>query len=136
MTKEVSKHAKSGDVESAVEPERAAPAGTVLSDAVAKSTGACLDGMSALNSEVIEFVSERVRRDIDLGQSLARCSNWAEACSLQQDWARRTMQDYIGETTKLLQLASRLTMNSMDPVLQTASSMTEMVKPRQEIRRD
>jgi hypothetical protein len=136
MTKEVSKHSKSGELESAPPPDRLASPNSLLSDAVVKSTGACLDGMSALNGEVVEFVNERVRRDIDLGQSLARCSNWAEACSLQQDWARQAMQDYIGETTKLFQLASKLTMASMDPVLRTASSMTEMVKPGPEMKRD
>lgn len=121
MTKEAPRHGRPEAAETAEQLERLSAAGGALTEAMMKSTSACLDGVTRLNGEIFGFVNDRLRRDVDFGQSLARCGDWTEAASLQQDWARRTMQDYFVESTKLVQMASKATLESMDPVLRTAA---------------
>lgn len=118
MTKDTHRHATAPAAETA---EQLSAAGGAFTEAMMKSTSACLDAVTRLNGEVFGFVNDRLRRDIDFGQSLARCGNWTEAASLQQEWARRTMQDYFAESTKLMQMASKATLESMDPMLRTAA---------------
>jgi len=130
MTKEPAKHGTTDDAGTAEQIERLGAAGGALTEAMMTSTRVCLDGMTRFNGEVIGFVNDRLRRDADFGQSLARCSNWTEAASLQQDWARKTMQDYFSESSKLMQLASKATLESMDPVFRTAArGMSGLMRP-------
>jgi hypothetical protein len=130
------KHGKPAQAEATEQLERMSEAGGAVADAMAKWTQVCLDGMTQLNGEVFGFVNDRLRRDVDLGQSLARCSNWAEAASLQQDWARRAMQDYFSESSKLLQLMSKTTLEGLDPVLRTAArNISGLVQPLSETRK-
>lgn len=101
-----------------------------MTNAVTNATQAYVEGVTKLNSEVIGFMSDRWRRDVDFGQSLARCENWTEATALQQDWARRAAQDYFAEATKLFQLASRSALGTWDPLLQqVVSNASELKKP-------
>lgn len=130
MTKDTHKHGATGQAQTIEQLERLGAAGGEFGEAMARSTQACLDGMTQFNGEIVEFVNDRLRRDADFGQSLARCGNWAEAASLQQDWARRTMQDYFSETAKLWQLASKATLVSMDPMMRTtARQMSGLMRP-------
>lgn len=66
----------------------------------------CLNSVAAVNGELVGFVADRWRRDVDLGQSMACCENWNAAVALQQDWAKHTVQDYLAEASKLMQIAS------------------------------
>lgn len=130
MAKETHKHETPMDMEPVEQLERLGAIGGELGEAMMRSTRACFDGMSQFNGEIVEFVNDRLRRDADFGQSLARCGNWAEAASLQQDWARRTMQDYFSESARLWQLASKATLVSMDPMLRTAArQMSGLMRP-------
>jgi hypothetical protein len=70
-----------------------------MTNSVTYATQAYLDGATKLNSEIIGFMGDRWRRDVDFVQSLARCETWTEAAALQQDWAHRAAQDYFAEAT-------------------------------------
>jgi hypothetical protein len=135
MTTESAKHAKPAETTASAQLERLGTAGGAFADAVMKSSQACLDGMSRVGGEVAGFVNDRLQRDVDFGQSLARCGTWAEAASLQQDWARRAVQDYFSESGKLLQLMSKATLESMDTVLRTTASGLTLIQPRAETRK-
>jgi hypothetical protein len=121
MATDTSKHGKAAPAEADEQLDRLNAAGGAAADAMIQCTQACLDGLTQINGEVFGFVNDRLRRDADLGQSLARCGNWAEAASLQQDWARRTMQDYFAESSKLLRLMSKATLDSLEPVLRNSA---------------
>ena len=76
--------------------------------------GTMLDAMTcagencaAWSGEVVRFVSERLRRDAELGLELMTCHNWTEAAKLQQDWLATATQDYLEEGSRLLGIASR-----------------------------
>ena len=93
-----------------------------MTNSVTYATQAYLDGATKLNSEMIGFLGDRWRRDVDFVQSLARCENWTEAAALRQDWAHRAAQDYFAEATKLFRLASKSALGTWDPLLQQVAS--------------
>jgi hypothetical protein len=95
-----------------------------MANTFARASQAYLQGITSLNSEVADFVAERWRCDLNLSQSIAHCENWAQVASLQQDWIRRAAQDYLGEVTKLMQLASTSAFSAWNPLASQAPSHT------------
>jgi len=97
-------------------------------DAFTKASQAYVSGMAAVNGEVFRFVTRRLRHDVEVGQSLAGCDDLSKAASLQQDWARKAMDDYMAETGKLMELASKATMESWKPLYEGADSAAGELK--------
>ena len=73
-------------------------------------------GLATLNGELMSFVNTRLKHDADLGQALAKCSNWADAANLQQEWAQKASQEYLLEAGKLMEVASKVAQESWQPV--------------------
>ena len=78
-------------------------------------------GMATLNSEVVSFVNARVNQDVELGQALCRCGKWLDAMDLQQNWARQATQEYLGEASWLIDLASKVAKDNWDPIYERAN---------------
>lgn len=57
--------------------------------------------------EVARFLGARVNANISAQQSLTACRSWADAGKLQQEWAAATMKDYLDESSRLLDIATR-----------------------------
>jgi phasin family protein len=77
---------------------------------------ALLKGMIAINQEVMNFTNQRMRADVEVGQSMARCTDPVAAFDLQCEFARSATEQYLAETTKLMQLATKMTMASLTPL--------------------
>ena len=78
-------------------------------------------GMATLNSEVVSFVNARVNQDVELGQALCRCGKWLDAMDLQQNLARQATQEYLGEASWLIDLASKVAKDNWDPIYERAN---------------
>jgi hypothetical protein len=86
-------------------------------------------GMATLNSEVVSFVNARVNQDVELGQALCRCGKWLDAMDLQQNWARQATQEYLGEASRLIDLASKVAKDNWEPIYERANhTLTNMGK--------
>jgi len=110
--------------------EQAAVFNDVAMDFFSRAGGAYFQGASALNGEVVKFVSTRLNHDAELGQSLAKCRNWNEAAELQQGWVQTTTQEYLAEAGKLFELATKMTFDSWKPLQeQTTKALGELTKP-------
>ena len=73
-------------------------------------------GLATLNGELMSFVTTRLKHDAELGQALAKCSDWADATNLQQDWAKKASEEYLAEASKLMEVASKVAKESWEPV--------------------
>ena len=91
-------------------------------DAFTKASQAYVSAMAAVNGEVFRFVTRRLRQDVEVGQSLTGCDDLSKAAGVQQEWARKAMDDYMAETGKLMELASKATMESWKPLYEGAGS--------------
>ena len=69
--------------------------------AIMKANEAMLEGMAAVGREIIEFRTERTRRDLATSESLLHCNDVEEAFRLQCDYAREASQQYFEEAGRL-----------------------------------
>lgn len=99
-------------------------------ETLARTCEACTNGAATMNAEVMRFLNTRLSRDIELGEAVTKCENWAGVINVQQEWARQATQDYFAEASKIMQLAAKLTQESWEPVYeQTNQVLTELEKP-------
>lgn len=82
---------------------------------------AYFNSISALNEEMMKFMALRMQHDAEFGQSLTKCDNWATAADLQRGWVQEAGEEYFAEAGKLLELASKVTVESWKPVQERAS---------------
>jgi hypothetical protein len=82
---------------------------------------AYFNSISALNEEMMKFMALRMQHDAEFGQSLTQCDNWASAADLQRGWVQEAGEEYFAEAGKLLELASKVTVESWKPVQERAS---------------
>lgn len=85
-------------------------------------------GLATLNGELMSFVNTRLKHDADLGQALAKCSNWADAANLQQIWMQKASEAYIEESSKLMEAASKVAKESWEPVSAKAEQAVEELR--------
>ncbi len=110
--------------------EQVAAFNDVAMDFFSRAGGAYFKGATALNGEMVKFVSARLNHDAELGQSLSKCRNWTEAAELQQGWMQTVSQEYFAEASKLFELASKMTFDTWKPLQeQTTKALGELNKP-------
>jgi len=90
-------------------------------DMLTRMGQAYFNSISALNEEMMKFMALRMQHDAEFGQSLTKCDNWASAADLQRGWVQEAGEEYFAEAGKLLELASKVTVESWKPVQERAS---------------
>jgi hypothetical protein len=65
----------------------------------------------AWNSEVSSFVGQRISRDGETIGQMVQCQSWSEALDIEMQWLRNAADDYGAETSKLLELNTKLVGN-------------------------
>ena len=90
-------------------------------DMLTRMGQAYFNSISALNEEMMKFMALRMQHDAEFGQSLTKCDNWATAADLQRGWVQEAGEEYFAEAGKLLELASKVTVESWKPVQERAS---------------
>ncbi len=68
---------------------------------------AYLSALGACQDEARSFLTKRLSADVAYGQNLAKCGNLGEAAAVHQEWARRTVMDYVNEGQVLLGIFNR-----------------------------
>ena len=85
---------------------------------------AYLKGLGVLNEEISTFAKRRLDLDMELSGRIAKCKDWSEVIELQQDWARKTSEDYLSETSKVVDLASSAAKEYWAPFHEAGANMT------------
>jgi enoyl-[acyl-carrier-protein] reductase (NADH) len=61
-----------------------------------------LENMNNLGTEMLAFMSERIKQDIQTQQDLLQAKGIAEVQKIQADFLKKAMDDYSAEMTKLM----------------------------------
>ncbi len=88
----------------------------VFSGGVAEASRAYLAGVAKLNAEVVSFVGSRFHEDAEFGRKAAKCADWTELSSLQQEWAQQMAEAYMAEAGKMVELVTEITSSSLKPL--------------------
>ena len=79
---------------------------TVAVQAVESTSRAMLEGMEKVRQEVVDFVSTRIRHDMETQQELLRCRNFDELREVQTRFIKTAMDQYTAESTRLMEIGS------------------------------
>ena len=90
---------------------------------------AYMSGAAEMNKEFMNFVAARLQHDAELGQSLAKCSDWADAASVHEDWVRKMSAAYMGEAETLMEIASSTAQVSWGAATGDESSADKQTAP-------
>ncbi len=58
------------------------------------------------NAEVARFMTTRMTRDAETVQAAVGCGNGLKLAEIQQAWMSQTVEDYLQETQRLMQMSS------------------------------
>lgn len=67
---------------------------------------AWVENMSDMYSEVLSFVAERVKEDVNTQHALLHCKDVAQIQKIQADFIQKALDQYSVETGKLVELNS------------------------------
>lgn len=77
-----------------------------------RATDVMLSGMKELNEEVVNFAGNQFNAGAEAARSILSAETPAEALGRHVDYARVATQAYLAETTKLFDLATRISQTS------------------------
>lgn len=90
------------------------------------------NGAAKLNQEVMNFVNERVRKDIETATSFMSSKTSEEAFHQQAEFVEDAIRDYADEASKLLHLAADMAHETLEPVEEHAEEMLHKLDERAE----
>jgi hypothetical protein len=79
-----------------------------------RSSSSMLTGLTEMQKEIAEFVSERIRQDLETQQDLLRCRTLDDVREVQSRFFRTTIDQYSAEVTKLMQISAEVFTRSLD----------------------
>jgi hypothetical protein len=79
----------------------------------------CANRMSAAS---IGFAARRWSRDFAFVLSLGRCKKWSDTVSLQRDWARQALGDYVQNVADMTRLTGLAALESWPQITRTAEA--------------
>lgn len=83
-------------------------------EAVESTSQALMDVLSRARIELSDFVSERIRADLEAQQALLRCRSFDEVREVQVAFFRAAFDQYGGEAARLVRLGSEVATASFE----------------------
>lgn len=96
--------------------------------AFVKANEVMLEGLFAMGREIMTFGNTRLTQDLKASEALMRCHGADEAFRLQCDFARDAAQQYLEETTRLMNLTAQLTRDCWAPLQERAQGAIEEIE--------
>jgi hypothetical protein len=75
---------------------------------------AVMDGLTKMQQDVTDFVSKRIRHDLETQQELLSCRNFDDLQKVQARFFHVTTEHYTEETKRLMRLASEVVQRSVN----------------------
>ncbi|SEK46406.1 phasin family protein [Roseovarius nanhaiticus] len=66
------------------------------------------EAMSEMGSQMLTFTAERIRKDVETQHALLHAKTFAEIQHLQAQFFQQALEDYIAETSKLMEMSRTL----------------------------
>lgn len=76
---------------------------------------AMVEGIAEVQGELAAFVGKRMKHDLEVSSELLRCRDLADLRELQCRYLRATMDQYAGETSRLMRLGADIAARSLEP---------------------
>jgi hypothetical protein len=73
-----------------------------------------LEGVGRVQQEIAQFVSTRVREDLETQQQLLRCRSLDDLREVQFRFVKTAMDQYSAETARLMKLGSEMLSRSLE----------------------
>ena len=67
---------------------------------------AMLENMSAMGSEVTQFIADRIKEDVKTQHQILHCKDMTELRQIQSDFVQKAVEQYTAETGKLVQMSA------------------------------
>jgi len=77
---------------------------------------AMIEGVTRVQREIAEFVSERIRQDMETQQEFLRCKSIDDVRELQTRFFKTAMDQYSAEATRLIRISGEVMARSLDRV--------------------
>lgn len=68
---------------------------------------AMLENMSALGSEVTQFVADRIKEDVKTQHQILHCKDSGELRKIQTEFVQNAVEQYTAETGKLVEMGNQ-----------------------------
>lgn len=75
---------------------------------------AMIEGVTKMQREIVDFVSERIRQDMETQQALLRCRSMDEVRDVQTRFFQTAMDQYSAEAGKLMRIATEVMQRPFD----------------------
>jgi hypothetical protein len=114
--------------------EHEADIGEVSDDleAFVQANEVIMNGMAALNSEMLAFGNKRLRENIERSESLVGCKDAEEAFRIQCDFAQSVTQQYLNQSNNLLTILAKMTQEFWAPLQEhTRKALRDLNKETQ-----
>jgi len=72
-----------------------------------------IDGVSRAQRGMADFVSERLRKDLEIQQAFLRCKTFDEVRNVQAEFFRIAVDQYSTEATRLLRISGEIVSKSL-----------------------
>jgi hypothetical protein len=76
---------------------------------------AMMEGVTRLQRELADFVSERIRHDVETQQALMRCRSFDDVRDVQTRFFQTAVDQYSAEANRLMKLGSEIVHRSIEP---------------------
>lgn len=70
-------------------------------------SAAWMEALGEMGSEMLNFVSERIKEDVKTQNEILQCKNAAELQHIQAQFVQRAMDQYHDETGKLIEISTK-----------------------------
>ncbi len=74
---------------------------------------AWIEGMGDLGAEVLGFVAERVKEDVNAQHEMLHCKDFTELQKLQSKFLQKAIEQYTAETGKLVEMSNAVITNAV-----------------------
>ncbi len=66
-----------------------------------------LENMSAMGSEVTQFIADRIKEDVKAQHQIIHCKDAGELRKIQSDFVQNAIEQYTTETGKLVEMSNK-----------------------------
>jgi hypothetical protein len=75
---------------------------------------AMMQGVTKMQKEIVDFVSERIRHDMETQQALLRCKTFDEVRDVQTRFFQTAMDQYSAEAGRMMRIAAEAMQRPFD----------------------
>jgi len=80
------------------------------------------------NTEVGQFMSRRMTRNLETISRIMGCGNLQEVFSIQTEWLRDASEDYVTEINRLMEVNGKVVSDTLRPAQEAATQSAEQAR--------